>query len=609
MSKGNKAITNSALLDGNPFALFKPLLVQRLFAGIGSVLFLVLMVMALFNSPITGALETETLRWRFEVLHRFSNRIPSKDIEIVYLNGEGPVNGKQFEDNLAALVEKIEQAHPAVVGIDLPLGRIVSQHFRDVLKKFPNIILGVPVNSVAANGKDVAPDSMAALPSSRRGSTRLYVEENGMVTQLPAGKGLWGKLPNRGTFCHVVASQYRVMNNQPELAESGPYHFINYDNLGFGETDDEAVDTEDFDSSVLHNKIVLIGNRDLAYIVPGMQPRIHKADRASDALVQAFAIQTLIDESTIGPSPSVWFKVMLYALALIGLLMPVCPHGVRFVLFATCLLSLFLGSCAAILLGHVFIQIWPFLIGLVTSFIIGTVAYTITDLQERNRQLRQAQIELEKRGKEIARARESGMEQERKRIALDLHDDALKELFLASTTVDKLVEGGVEPALGLQVQDKLHEASDKIRRIMANLSPSALNVCGLPGAIENLADSLRKETEMEVSFQNNVGSQLDSLDDNQALLIYRIVQEAFNNIQKHSKATKVSVDMTMQDAKLGIAIADNGIGMNGSAARPNSYGLDNMKYRAELIGADITWRQSPKFSTGTQVTLRLSLQK
>jgi signal transduction histidine kinase len=610
VAKDNRVNTNSEYHDDRDFSVLNLLIVQRLLAGLGSVLLIVLSVLALRESPITGAVETETLRWRFEVLNKLTDSSNSKDVEIVFLGEEMPDTGKQFEDSLASLIEKIERAKPAVVGIDLALGRIDSKHLKDVLKAFPNIILGVPDNSIAANGTDVAPDSTAALPESRRGSTRLYVEENGMVTQLPAGTGLFGKLPNEKTFCHIVASYYRAANNDPELtAESGPYHFINYKNLGFEELRSEAVGSKEFEPAVLRNKIVLIGNRDLAYTVPGVSPHIHKADRASEVLVQAFAIQTLIDESTIKPSPSLCFTLMLYTLALMGLLMPVWSHGVRSLVFATSLVTLFLGSCAAIIWAHIFIQIWPFLIGLVTSFIIGTVAYTITDLRARNRQLRQAQTELEKRGKEIARARESGMEQERKRIALDLHDDALKEIFLASTSVDKLLENGLEPTLGSQVQSKLHEASDKIRRIMANLSPSALDVCGLPGAIENLADDLGKETEIEVSMQSNVGSQLDSLDGNQALLIYRIVQEAFNNIQKHSKATKVSVDMNMQESNLDIAIADNGIGMNGSALRPNSYGLDNMKYRAELIGAAISWGQSSKFSSGTQVTLKFNLPK
>jgi signal transduction histidine kinase len=621
MSMDNKTDDRLGHLKKRLASIFTPLVLQRLFSGIGSVLFSILLVFALFNSPITGALEAETLRWRFEVLHRFTHRIRSKDITVVFLKSmTAGAAERPFDRGLTSLLNKIERAHPAVIGIDLTIDRIESAHRKVALGNHANVVLGVKSSATAVPGIDVVPGDLVMLPASRRGSIGLPVEENGMVAQLPAGSALLGKFAETAPFCHVVASLYRSSKHIPNSATiTEPLHFINYSDLDFGALDSTEVLSDKFDPGVLRDKIVLIGDTETSYVVPGPSPRIHKADKASEVYVQAFAIQTLVDESTIAPSPPSCFRLMLYALAVIGLIMPVCSHSTRLIIFAISLMSLLIGSCLAVAWGHVFIQIWTFLIGLITSFIAGTVAYAVSDLKERNRRLRQtqtilekrnlelevAQTELEKRGKEIARARELGMEEERKRIALDLHDDALKELFLASSAVEQFVSDGLEPTIGTQVQDKLREASDKIRRIMANLSPSALSVCGLPGAIENLADTLRKETVIEVSFRNEVGSELDAIDENQALLIYRIVQEAFNNIQKHSKATKVSVSLTMQDSKLDIAIADNGIGMNGRSVRPNAYGLDNMRYRADLIGAQIAWRQSSEYSTGTQVNIQL----
>jgi signal transduction histidine kinase len=309
---------------------------------------------------------------------------------------------------------------------------------------------------------------------------------------------------------------------------------------------------------------------------------------------------------------------------LIEFLMPIVGHLSRFAIFVVSIGALLFSSYITLFQEHVFIQVWPFLVGLIGSFIYGSVAYAVTDLQERNRNLKQTQLSLEKRnaeletakkdlenrGKEIARARELGMEEERKRVALDLHDDALKELFLASSTVEKSMINGLETEVGKQVKDKLHKASEKIRRIMANLSPSTLTVCGLTGAIEGLTCTLREEMEIEeVRFDCEVGAALDSFDENQALLIYRIVQEAFNNIQKHSKATRVSVGITVDHAILKIVIDDNGVGINnGSArkdgsARTDGYGLKSMKDRADIIGAQLSFSQSTEFAAGTQIVL------
>jgi signal transduction histidine kinase len=622
MSPDNNTSDDGWGLKGRLTSVFPPLFWQRFYCGLASVLFTILVVLALFNSPITGALEAETLRWRFEVAHRFTHKQRSKDITVIYLNLKPSGKTRLSTDRrLATLINKVEVAQPLVVGIDLPIDRMYSPRLEEAMRADSNLVIGVESDSAAAA---LTPHTSDLKPAFHCGSTSLSVEENGMVAQLPPGSAQSGGYDKTAPFCHVLASLYRnTKDNSGFTARTEPLHFINYDDLDFGVLTSYDVLSPKFDASVLKDKIVLIGDPETNYVIPGNSPRIHKADQASEVLVQAFATQTLIDESTIAPSSPARFRLMLYALALLGLIMPLYGHGTRFFLFAASLLSLLVGSCLALVWALVFIQIWPFLIGLVTLFVAGTVAFTVTDLNERNRRLRQtqsilekrnveleaAQTELETKRREIARAREQGMEEERKRIALDLHDDALKELFLASSVVEKSVGDGLAPTLGMQVQEKLREASDKIRRIMANLSPSALSVCGLPEAIENLADSLRKETEIEVEFHNNIGSKLDSIEENQALLIYRIVQEAFNNIQKHSKATKVFVDLTLTDAKLDIAIADNGVGMNGRLLRPNAFGLDNMKYRAELVGAQISWGQSPRFSSGTQVNIEFNHAK
>jgi signal transduction histidine kinase len=595
---------------------FTSMLLWRLFSGVGSVLLSIILVMLLFNSPITGALETELLRWRIELQRQCSKRLRSKDIVIVYLDPVSPGSRSNLPNrDLSSLLDKIETSGPKVVGIDLRSEAGFPQTEGN-LSGYSNLIVGSDCNQPDSGNTMSASLTGKTINDSAYPSTRFYVEENGMVAQLPS------RLPYSQSFSGAVASFYRTeVDNSSFAPGSESLRFINYANLEFLTLASGEILSGKFDPKLLRNKIVLIGDRANSCIVPGAWVRIHKPEPASEILVQAFAIQTLIDDAVILPSSPTYFRLMLAVLIILGLLMPTLAHGVRFFVFVISLFALWFGSCLALAYGHIFIQVWPFMIGLLTSFIVGTVSYAITDLNERNRRLRQtqlvleksnlelsaAQIELESRNKQVARARELGMEEERKRVALDLHDDVLKELFLASSSVDKLADGRLEPTVAAQLQNKIHEASDKIRRIIANLSPSTLSVCGLPGAIENLADNLRKETSIEVVFRSSVGPGVERLDHHQGLLVYRIVQEAFNNIQKHSKATKVLISLSMQHGKFEVAISDNGIGLDGRPVRAKGHGLENMRYRAELLGAEISWSTPDAFSTGTQVIFRVSL--
>jgi signal transduction histidine kinase len=588
-------------------SVFSPLVVQRLYAGFVSLLVTVLLVIILYNSPITGAIETETLRWRFETEHALTEKTRSQNIAVVEIKTSSPsdfVHGAI----LPSLLEKIEACHPAVLGIDLPIAGAPIELLK-TLAKYPNIIVAFKHNSL--DEPSLKSKDSERLPTFRRESG-LYVEENGLVAHMPTVNEISAYSPSNVGFCEAIASRYRPSSEAVSKTAEEPIHFINYSNISFRTISGEQLQRGLFDPKVFENKIVLIGARDLSYVVPGPWPRTRKFERASEVNILAYAVQTLIEGSTIHASPKKLFTLFLYLLAIMSFLMPVCSHGIRTLIFLVALSALLFGSYAALVSAHVFVQIWPFLTGIVTCFAISTVAYSITDLNERNRQLRktntdlkEAQSELKKRGVEIARARELGMEEERKRIALDLHDDALKELFLASSAVEKHAGNGFSSAEAKQVQDKIHEASTKIRRIMANLSPSALNVCGLPGAIESLADIVRKDSSIEVSFADETNGDLDALDTNQALLLYRIVQEAFNNIEKHSQATKIAITLRMQNNKLLIAIADNGIGMNGHPAGSDAYGLNNMKYRAELIGAKVSWDKPEDLPAGTRVTVEL----
>ncbi|HZM85373.1 MAG TPA: ATP-binding protein, partial [Blastocatellia bacterium] len=91
------------------------------------------------------------------------------------------------------------------------------------------------------------------------------------------------------------------------------------------------------------------------------------------------------------------------------------------------------------------------------------------------------------------------------------------------------------------------------------------------------------------------------------LLVYRIVQEALNNISKHASARFVEIVIIRESDGLLIRVSDDGKGMTVSGDLRRARGIDNMRYRARLIGAELTWLRATG-RRGTVVELRLPIE-
>jgi two-component system sensor histidine kinase UhpB len=97
-----------------------------------------------------------------------------------------------------------------------------------------------------------------------------------------------------------------------------------------------------------------------------------------------------------------------------------------------------------------------------------------------------------------------------------------------------------------------------------------------------------------------------TLSETEQLMLYRIVQEALNNVAKHAKANSVEVLIIKVGDELMIRVVDDGCGIGGSSNLGRTRGGDNMRYRARLIGAQLTWLQATG-QTGTVVEIRVPL--
>jgi signal transduction histidine kinase len=118
---------------------------------------------------------------------------------------------------------------------------------------------------------------------------------------------------------------------------------------------------------------------------------------------------------------------------------------------------------------------------------------------------------------------------------------------------------------------------------------------------------LERDTGIEYSFVDRNGEDDYDIGDFAKLQLYRIVQEALNNVGKHSHASKCEVKLQTHLSNLEITVSDNGNGINPKLIRKDSHGLLNIRHRAQLIGATVEWKKADVFEHGTQVKVRMPL--
>lgn len=208
------------------------------------------------------------------------------------------------------------------------------------------------------------------------------------------------------------------------------------------------------------------------------------------------------------------------------------------------------------------------------------------------------------RSRAMALALQIQAEEERKRIANDLHDETLPSLSRVMRLADGLATSGDDADSSREIRSSLEETIEEMRRVINDLHPAILQNLGLAAGLSSLAERFDRDSEIKVTFQ---GQEMEaiSLPSFSSLCIYRIAQEALNNIEKHSGATLAEVTLSQTDNVLRVAISDNGKGEGKVSARSESFGLQNIKHRASLIGAKVAWLKPEHYPTGTMLVLTM----
>ncbi len=200
-------------------------------------------------------------------------------------------------------------------------------------------------------------------------------------------------------------------------------------------------------------------------------------------------------------------------------------------------------------------------------------------------------------------------EEERKRIAQELHDETLQSLVVISRQLDKITssealwEVSVEVVRGLKKQ--IEKAMDEMRRFSHDLRPSVLDDLGLLPALELLADDLEKQG---ITTIFKVIGTARRLQPEEEVMLFRIAQEAMRNIWRHAQASEAEVSIEFTDGTLKMNIKDNGIGFGlphrpGDLASLGKLGLVGMHERSRFLGGTLTLQSEP--GRGTQVSVEV----
>jgi signal transduction histidine kinase len=236
-----------------------------------------------------------------------------------------------------------------------------------------------------------------------------------------------------------------------------------------------------------------------------------------------------------------------------------------------------------------------------------TAAGSVLDISEFKRvetELRQSQASLRELGGHQERIKEN----ERKRIAREIHDElgglltGIKAyVSVASSRVGS--DAAAAPLLA-EAMAQTDTALDTVRRVIADLRPSVLDQLGVWEAIEWLASQLEAQT--GVACHCTIAPDLPPPGPDGSAMLFRIAQEALTNIARHANATSVEISARREDDDLLLEVTDDGVGIAFEKLSEHStWGLRGMRERAHYLGGSLHVGNAP--AGGTLVSLRLPL--
>jgi signal transduction histidine kinase len=227
------------------------------------------------------------------------------------------------------------------------------------------------------------------------------------------------------------------------------------------------------------------------------------------------------------------------------------------------------------------------------------------DLTERRR------AEAERARTELLGRLVFAQEDERRRIAREMHDQFGEHLTSLSRTIESMKEaarGGADLSPQVATLEQIAKRLDRdVDHLVWQLRPTALDDLGLRAALANYVQDWSRRVKIPADLHAS-GLLDERLPPEAETTLYRIAQEALTNIANHSRASKVDIILERQTDSVVLIVEDNGVGFDqdtSSAPRDDGgFGLLGMYERAALVGAQLQIESTP--GTGTTILLRLS---
>jgi len=201
------------------------------------------------------------------------------------------------------------------------------------------------------------------------------------------------------------------------------------------------------------------------------------------------------------------------------------------------------------------------------------------------------------------------LEEEIKRIAYAVHDEAGQLLVAVHIALADVVRDLPDPQKQqvARIEELLNQVEAQLRRYSHELRPTVLDDLGWIPAIRFLADGVSKRANLTIQIETTIADRLPAPIE---IVLYRIVQEALNNIAKHSRATHVCIRISRKNRIVCCSIEDDGVGFDRKAAqsngKPRGLGLIGMQERLNAIGG--TFAIDSAIGRGTKVSIRLTME-
>lgn len=199
-------------------------------------------------------------------------------------------------------------------------------------------------------------------------------------------------------------------------------------------------------------------------------------------------------------------------------------------------------------------------------------------------------------------------ERDRQLFGYEIHDGVIQDLTAAAM----LLEGAGRQATFASPEDRdnyvggvrlLHESIAEARRLIGGQATVELDERGFVSALERLTSKFKVDRGMPVVLVCQ-GGKIELPSSVQHLLL-RIAQESLHNVWKHAGATEVELSLVRNDDSLELTIADNGVGFEPGAVSPGHFGLEGIRARAQVLGANLLLDTAP--NRGTRVVVRLPM--